>query len=166
MNRPSEWSGPPQWLFVLELGYAATLVLLAVVYAHCSGFRNLIPDPAGPVPLGVPWWGALGGVTISLTGIFRNRRRWDTSYHAWHISRPVLGAIVGAVGYLIFIAVLRSTGAEIGPNNETGRATFYLVAFLVGYREAIFRDLLKRAADVLFTSGNGDKPTDPDRLTQ
>lgn len=52
-----------------------------------------LPDPAGPIPVGVTWWGALGGVTISLTGIFRHPRSWDDAHNGWHVARPVLGAV-------------------------------------------------------------------------
>ena len=68
------------WLFALQLAYLAALVALGLAYLHQPALHRFLPDPAGPVPLGVPWWGALGGVTISFTGIFRNARRWDGSY--------------------------------------------------------------------------------------
>jgi hypothetical protein len=146
-------ASPPPWMLWLQLSYIVILVGISLAYANLSGLRSVIHDPAGPVPLSVPWWGALGAVTISMTGLFRNRNRWDASFNLWHISRPVIGAIAGSVGYLIFIVVIRSTGA-----NPSGTApssvVFDLVAFLVGYREAVFRELLQRATDVLL------KPSD------
>jgi hypothetical protein len=155
-NTPASVSRPPTWLFILELAYVAVLVLAAVLYNKLEWAKELVPDPAGPVPLGVPWWGALGGVAISLTGIFRNAKNWDPTYNLWHVARPVLGAIFGTVGYLIFIVVIRSTGADVGPNS-TNKTTFYLIAFIIGYREALFRELLKRAADTLFAPGDSSQ---------
>src|SRR5438105_3482960 len=96
---------PPTWIFPLEIAYIACLVTLAVAYNHSAQLRHWVPDPAGGIPLSVAWWGAVGGVTISLTGIFRHPRSWDDGYNKWHVARPVLGAIVGSVGYLIFIVV-------------------------------------------------------------
>ncbi len=150
-------SRPPIWLFVLQLLYLAALVTISLLYAHLGAFRRLVPDPAGPVPLAVPWWGALGGVTISLTGIFRNAGNWQPRYELWHIARPFLGAVVGSVAYLIFIVIIRSTGTIPSSRSAASGAVFDLVAFLVGYREEVFRELLKRASDSLFAPARRDK---------
>ncbi|WP_298384506.1 hypothetical protein [Ferrimicrobium sp.] len=144
---------PPNWLFGLELSYLGILVSLGLIYIHVPGFHHFLPDPVGAVPLAVPWWGALGGVTISLTGIFRNAKDWDKSYEHWHIARPFLGAVVGSVGFLVFIVVIRATGTNVASSSPTSRAAFDLIAFLVGYREQVFRQLLKRAADALLSPG-------------
>ena len=149
-------SPPPRWLFALELGYLAGLVVFLILYGHWGWFRRVVPDPAGPVPLGVIWWGALGGVTISLSGVFKHPRDWNADYNNWHIARPALGAVIGTVGFLIFFVVLRSTGANV-PRTS---ATFYVVAFIVGYREDIFRTLLKRAADLLFSQRQSQAASD------
>jgi len=141
----------------LELGYLALLVLLALGYYHFAWLHNLVHDPAAPIPLAVPWWGALGGITISLTGLFRHASTWDGSYQGWHIARPFVGAVIGTVGYLIFIVVIRTTGAHVPAGSGSGQAVFDLVAFLVGYREAVFRDLLRKAVDVLLAPG---RPSD------
>jgi hypothetical protein len=109
----------------------------------------MVHDPAGPVPLAVPWWGALGGIMISLSAIFKHPRDWDDDFNRWHVTRPVLGAAMGTIGFLILFVVLRSTGADV-PRTAT---TYDVVAFLIGYREEIFRTLLKRAADVLLSTG-------------
>jgi hypothetical protein len=147
---------PPAWLFALQVGYLVALVAIGLAYLHQPELHRFLPDPAGPVPLGVPWWGALGGVTISFTGMFRNARRWDRSYEPWHAARPFLGAVVGSVGFLVFIVVIRATGSPVSVTTSTGRAAFDLVAFLVGYREEVFRQLLKRATDVLLAPGRHD----------
>lgn len=154
---PLQASRAPIWLFILQLAYLAALVTIGLLYVHLDAFRRLLPNPAGPIPLAVPWWGALGGITISLTGIFRNAGRWQPRYELWHIARPVLGAIVGSVAYLIFIVVIRATGTTPGPHSSTSGAVFDLVAFLVGYREEVFRELLKRASDSLFAPTRRDQ---------
>ncbi len=130
------------------------LILVVLFYHHNSSMQRFIPDPAGPIPLGVVWWGALGGVTISLTGVFRHPRDWDDAYNTWHIARPALGAVMGTVGYLIFVVVIQAVGQA---STETGRGSpiFYLVAFLLGYREQVFRDMLRRAVDALIASSRG-----------
>lgn len=143
----------PRWLLPLQLGYLALLMLLALLHFHWSWAHRLVGNALGPVPLAVPWWGALGGITISLTGVFKHASSWDRNLEGWHIARPVMGAIMGSVGYLIFIVVIRSTGASVTTAAHTGDAAFDLVAFLVGYREAVFRELLRKAVDVLLAPG-------------
>lgn len=142
----------PRWLFPLELGYVFALVAVLLLYHHNEPVQRLVPDPAGPIPVGVIWWGALGGVTISLTGIFRHPRSWDDAYNRWHVARPVLGAVMGTVGYLIFVVVIQAADQgdlEVGD----GSPIFYLVSFLLGYREQVFRDALRKAVDVLIAPG-------------
>ena len=156
-----ENSFPPRWLLWLQIAYIFGLIGLSITYANVPELRRLIHDPAGPIPLSVPWWGALGAITISMTGIFRNREKWNSSFNAWHMSRPIVGAIAGSIGYLIFIAVIRSTGAS-PPKSAPSAVVFDLVAFLVGYREAVFRELLQRATDVLLKPGASSKFKNPD----
>lgn len=146
----------PIWMFILQLAYLVALVAVGLLYIHWSAFQRLLPDPAGPIPLSVPWWGALGGIAISFTGIFRNSDKWRQRYELWHIARPFIGAIVGSVAYLIFIVVIRATGASPAHANPTDNAIFNLVAFLTGYREEVFRELLKRASDSLFSPARRD----------
>jgi hypothetical protein len=148
---------PPPWMLGLQLLYVVALVGLAVLYAHSGRLGSLIPDPAGPVPLAIPWWGALGAVTISMTGIFRNRLRWDPSFTCWHIARPIVGAIAGSVGYLIFVTVIRSAGTSVAAGPPPSGGVFDLVAFLIGYREAVFRELLQHATDLLLKPSDKSK---------
>ena len=150
-------SKPPLWLLGLQLFYLAALVALWLVYEHEPALHRFLPNPAGPIPLSVPWWGAVGGVTISLTGIFQHAKRWDPSYQSWHVARPFLGGVVGSVGFLIFIVVIRATGTTPNASSTISKAAFDLVAFLVGYREEVFRELLKRATDVLLAPGHREK---------
>ena len=153
MSNPDE-SRPPRWLLPLQLAYIGVLVAIALLHSHWSWAHRLFGANLGPVPLAVPWWGALGGITISLTGLFKHAASWDECYEAWHIARPVMGAVMGSVGYLIFIVVIRSTGASAPATTSTGGAAFDLVAFLVGYREAVFRELLRKAVDILLSPGS------------
>ena len=59
---------------------------------------------------------------------------------------------MGTVGYLIFVVVIQAADQgdlEVG----YGSPIFYLVAFLLGYREQVFRDALRKAVDVLIAPG-------------
>ena len=147
---------PPAFFFWLGLFYLVVLLLLAGAWFKWEPLQTLLPAQMGPVPLAVPWFGALGAVIIGLGGIFDHSEyshdpvtRWDPSYNFWHVARPLMGAAVGLVGYLMLAAVLNAAGA---PN--ANRPIAYVVAFLFGYREESFRELIKKAADLLLWPGN------------
>lgn len=148
----------PVWVFSLQLIYLLALVSVGLLYVHWHPLRVFLPSQAGPIPLAVSWWGALGGITISLTGIFRNADKWQSRYELWHIARPFVGAVIGSVAYLIFVVLIRATGTSPTHEGGTSSAVYYLIAFLAGYREEIFRQLLKRATDSLFAPAMKDRP--------
>jgi IPT/TIG domain len=145
-------------IFVLQLVYLGGLGALAGLY-----FYDAInpPDPLGTIPLGVPWFGALGAVVVSLTGIFDHAYDWDPGHRLWHISRPFIGAAVGIVVVLFFQAGILAVGSDVKPHEGTAKnLLFYALAFTVGYGEENFRDLMKRVATILFSPGgqSGNPP--------
>src|SRR5205814_7605200 len=103
-----------------------------------------IPDTFGPLPVGVAWFGALGAVLISLTGVFEHEHDWDASYWPWHVARPLVGVAVGVVSVLIMQAGILAVGSTPTKTDVPKNLLYYLVAFLVGYREETFRELIKR----------------------
>jgi RsiW-degrading membrane proteinase PrsW (M82 family) len=139
----------PRWVFPSSIGYLIVLLGGTVLYFVLQPIRDVIPSQLGPIPVAVPWWGATGAVTASLYGVFFHNNNWDQSYNHWHISRPLLGAVLGMVAYLIFVVVIDATGVQA---KTSGNLVYYVVAFLVGYREETFHGLIQRATDVLFTS--------------
>lgn len=150
-------------MFVLELFYLVALLTAAATYIY--GVYSL-PGSIGTLPLGVPWFGALGAVIISLTGTVTHARDWDVSTAYWHISRPLIGASTAVVGVLIMQAGLTAVGS--GPQSgvvsnpgSTHNVLYYVVAFAVGYRESTFRQLLARVIDVLLNPGPAPTSTPP-----
>lgn len=208
--------------FVLAFAYLAVILLVGLLYFVKRNVLCFVPASFGPVPVGVPWFGALGAVLISLTGVFEHEHDWDESFWPWHVARPLVGATVSVVSVLILQAGFLSisatpiqssaaptptptptpalqTAATPAPTpvtkptpmpsptaaptpKGTGTPTpapapaqtprqnqsenskspvsnnnllYYLVAFLVGYREETFRELIKRLVDVLLSPGNG-----------
>jgi hypothetical protein len=110
----------------------------------------------------VVWFGALGAVLISLTGIVEHAGDWDPGFNLWHLSRPLVGAALAVVGVLIIQAGIIASGTP--PSTATPgvpkNLLYYLVAFLVGYREETFRELTKRLVDLIFSpSTTPPKPT-------
>ena len=117
---------------------------------------NKIPDPIGGlVPIAIPWFGALGAVTLSLYGVFTWNSQWDTKWNYWHAARPFVGAIFAVVSFLIFIGIINATGASVNakPAPATDNLPYLVLAFIVGFREQTFRTLLQRAVDIILGPG-------------
>jgi hypothetical protein len=161
------------FFFWLGMGYTLLLLLLAIAYNvfYHSKQPYLIADM---LPIGVPWFGAVGAVTISLEGVFQwNQSHWDPKYNYWHIGRPIFGAVLGIVAFFLFVLILISAGSAppflANPEHAPAAMDFiiyYVVAFLVGYREETFRELIRRVTDMILKPGAtraGD--TDTPQLT-
>lgn len=161
-----QFGSMPWYVAMVVLLWLAVLVAAVPLYHDVTAIRSNIPLQAGPIPLGVMWWGALGGVTVSLVGIGRYWKSWDSSFTLWHTLRPIVGAIVGSVSYLIFITVIRSTGTTPSTTGIDSRVVYFLVAFITGFQEQTFRNLISRATQVLMgpgddTSGNATAGNNP-----
>jgi hypothetical protein len=144
-------------VFRVELGYLVALGILFVVYTVAPGFRNALPHRLGDLPIGVPWFGAVGGTLISLTGIFKHAADWKPESAPWHYARPLVCAFLGSIGALLFFVAVNTASTRGGKVNDP---VYEVIAFLVGYREATFRSLIQRATDLLLSSGHV-KPDDP-----
>jgi len=142
-----------QFVWLIGLG---TLAWIYFLRPHWLG--NLIN--LGPVPIGVVWFGALGAVLISLTGVVEHAADWDGRLYLWHLSRPLMGAALGVVAVLIMQAGILAAGTQPTAGTGTKNLLYYLVAFLVGYREETFRELIKRLVDLVFAPASPPpKPT-------
>lgn len=138
-------------LFLLESAYLVVLSAVFIVYQSSPGFRGALPTRLGELPVGVPWFGAVGATLISLTGVFKHSRDWDSHFALWHYSRPLVGAFLGSVGALMFLVIVDAAAVHRTTPNDP---IYEVVAFLVGYREATFRGLIQRATDVLLSPGD------------
>jgi len=148
------------FVFWVEVVYLILLFVVAVIYvtALSTQLPFKFPESLGPVPIGVPWFGALGAVLISLSAVFDHRGDWNPDMKYWHFSRPLIGAALGLVSVLVFQAGILAVNAQPGPSGRTANLLYYLVAFLVGYREETFRELIKRLGDVILSPGGGPAP--------
>jgi hypothetical protein len=143
-----------------EIAWLGVLAILAYLYIgehwiwvdRVDGARPVY-DTIGTLEVAVLWFGAVGGVFVSLTAIADHRgATWDPSYEQWHMLRPIVGVIMGAIAVLVFQAGIVAAGSSV--KTEPGKnlaVVYYIIAFVVGYRETVFRNLLKRVADVILT---------------
>jgi len=172
----SVWPGDdvPRYLFSLELLSLGALGLIAFLYSvHTATvvafgslgqvtippLRDVLPPTVAGVPISIPWFGALGAVLTGLYGIFdHGHRDWQRRFNAWYIARPFTGAALGAVAYIVFVGVIRAAGLQPGTQDSIGKLVYFAVAFLVGFREETFRQLIARLGDLIIGPGVGRLP--------
>jgi len=85
------------------------------------------------------WFGALGGVTISLKGIYDHGAStdpWRNDYNLWHIGRPVSGAIAGLIAGLLLYLII--------PADKISPVLVYGLAFIFGTQDKAFFDFLSQ----------------------
>jgi hypothetical protein len=152
-----QWAVSRGGVFAVEVTYLLALWVLLLLYlVHVVHPRHTI----GNMPTEVPWFGALGAVLISLVGVFEHPLDWDPRTAQWHWARPLVGASFAVVSVLILQAGILSVGAD--PHNPgKSLALYYIVGFVVGYREETFRELIKRLVDVLLSPGPGTADAAP-----
>ncbi|MGH9896954.1 MAG: DUF1573 domain-containing protein, partial [bacterium] len=73
------------------------------------------------------------------------------------------GAVLGIVAFFLFVVIVTATGTppeflNSGKGKTKDFIIFYVVAFLVGYREETFRELIKRATDLILKPGTQPTP--------
>ncbi len=159
----------PSFFFWLSMGYIGLLLLMAVAYNFWNWKSSASTDAPyllkGILPVAVPWFGALGAVTISLQGVFLWNDQWDVRFNYWHIGRPLFGAVLGSMAFFLFIVIMAGSGGTppafliTGTGKAKDFIIFYVLAFLVGYREETFRDLSKRATDLILKPGAASAPS-------
>jgi hypothetical protein len=147
-------------LFVIESGYLLALAAIFIAYHVSDSLRHALPASFGGLPIGVPWFGAVGATLISLTGIFKHAHDWNIDYELWHYARPLIGGFLGSIGALMFSVIVNTAAVKA---QQTNGAVYEVVAFLLGYREATFRSLIQRATDLLLSPSSGtSRPARPE----
>jgi hypothetical protein len=142
-----------------ETVWAFLLAVLAVDYIRQEPVE--IVRMIGSVPTPVLWFGALGGVLISLAAVGERSSNgsWDDRWALWRLLRPLVGVAVGVIAVLIVQGGILAIGSDPTPGKSglwgPNFVTYYLVAFLVAYRESTFRELIKRLADTVLSTSTG-----------
>ncbi len=166
---------PNQLLALLLLQLGLLVLLFVSWHADWWNLDSLAPGGVlgGGFPVIVPWAGAVGGATNAIRGLVANwpkyaedqpgskcaahRLRWNT----WAFVQPVLGAVFGSIAVLIVTLLLGILGSSNTLDvSASGQMLLTAVAFIVGYRQKTFHDLVTRSVNVLF--GPGDAVLDND----
>lgn len=148
----------PGWIYLVQLVWAAVLLGVLLAYVH-GGDRLDLPPSFGNVPVEAPWLGAVGGLLASFGGIVRhNHKEWEPRFNYWHPIKPLMGAASGAAACLLVIVVARTAA--------TGSASIHIdstaldgAAFVFGYAESAFRQLIESVTDVFVRPGTA-RPSD------
>jgi hypothetical protein len=142
-----------------EAVWGVLLTLLAIDYIRQDPIA--IRRQIGVLPTPVIWFGALGGVLVSLSAVADRSAdgTWKDRWALWHLFRPVVGAIVGVIAVIVFQAGILSVGANPNPSQSTSGPppqdlSYFIIAFVVGYRESAFRQLVATLVDTLFKTGS------------
>jgi hypothetical protein len=145
-------------IFVYDIVVLVGLAILAVVYVEChkpngflAGAIDLTPWSGYGLYVRAMWFGALGGVIISLKGVYDHRGGssppWEGGYNLWHLGRPISGAIAGLMTFLL-LKVLNLKGASAPPPSDY---IVYVAAFVFGTQERRFFNLLYEIAKLIVT---------------
>lgn len=149
----------PAWVFIVALGWLLLLLMVFVAWVTVPGFRHAFPHSYGHIPVEVPWFGAVGGCLVSFGGIFRYNRQWNPAYEYWHPVRPLIGTFTGGIACVLLLALLR---AAAGHNISNDPAVFDGAAFVFGFAEESFRQLITALTNVFVKPGSGGAgPTPP-----
>ena len=144
------------------------LLVLAGLAEGLAGFHHWIQQRhLGRLPLGIVWFGAIGGSLASLTGIFWHHRvDWNDSYDLWHKLRPWTGLVMGTIGAFLLLVTTElatagtSAAGSASPPTKFNPDVYYAAAFLAGFAESPFRALVKRLTDAVFGPGQSPPKTD------
>jgi hypothetical protein len=146
----------PWSVLVVATAWAVLLITSFILYERDDGFADFVAFKLGPLPFEAIWFGAVGGFLISAQGIFENNRSWDPSYDYWHYARPLLGALMGTLGCLVFIVL---TGAATKKSAAPNPVFYDVIALAIGYREESFRRLLASLIDTIILPGKSKPST-------
>lgn len=151
LARAQKSAAMPRHLFPVAVGYLVILLAAFVLYFVLPWYRAHVPGTLGPIPSGVVWFGATGAEMASLYGIFVHNSGWNSSYNYWHLCRPLFGAVSGSVGALFYLVLLHLGGTSVG---KVDALTFYAVAFVLGFADKAFMQLLQTVTTVIVKPGN------------
>ncbi len=141
-------------LLWIELFYLFFLLLLGYCTFKLPDFvlwNSFLRDPV-LLHLQTVWFGALGGITIAIYGIFQHTqaRDFDPKYELWYICKPIMGGVFGWFVYMIYFIGLVSVQGFDSVKIHT-RELPYVIAFLAGFSERFTLKMIDKLMGVLTT---------------
>jgi hypothetical protein len=137
-------------LFVYNI--CSIAILAGIAYLFATG--DWVKSDAGKY-LASAWFGSLGGVMISLKGIYDHAaEKWDDSFALWHFGRPVSGAAAGFMTVILLTAIVPA--GKQAPDGQP--LAIYAAAFILGTQERRFFNLLSEVARLVVQVPDEAKP--------
>lgn len=137
-------------IFAYDLFAVFVLLVIAVIYLKYPAHFTLGSDNLN-ISLRAMWFGALGGIVISLKGVYDHccdTGAWDDCFNLWHIGRPVSGALTGLITLVLLLSIDQKAPPE---------PVVYAIAFIFGTQERRFFNFLSEVAALVVRVPNDEK---------
>lgn len=144
-------------LLYVEFGYLLVLLLLGYLTFKWPEF--VLWNGMITLSLKTVWFGALGGITISIYGIYNHirLRNFDPQFKLWYYCKPVIGGIFGWFVFLVYyIGFVSAQGMEMDIIKHPEIP--FIIAFLAGFSERFTIKMIDKLMAVL-TTFSEDKST-------
>ena len=130
---------------VFALNALLLIALLAIAVLHYS-FPVDDKVPWLKAALHGIWFAVLGSVAISFKGVYDHTQtsQWDEGWWLWYLGRPLTGAIVGVMTYLLLQVV--------NPSSPPSIPVLAVAAFVLGTQESRFFGYLSEVAKLVLTT--------------
>jgi hypothetical protein len=131
---------------VIILFYLILVVLLMY-------FSRTLPEdakiPLVGVPLSVAAWAGLGSIAAILFRFYKMQTARLKDEVRWMIAGPVIGIIMGALGYLAIKVglIVVSSGGPNSPATDPRVEIMWIVAFLGGFSDRFFETVIGSLSD-------------------
>ena len=149
-------------VFAYDIIVVIGLTWLAYIYVKNLPGLWLVTLPPGATPpaetpfveiaLRAIWFGALGGIVISLKGVYDHccgRGEWDDCFNLWHFGRPISGGLTGLITLVLLLAT--------NPKGTPSEPVVFAIAFIFGTQERRFFNFLSEVAALVVRVPNEDK---------
>jgi len=130
------------FIFFYNLLFVGVLAAIGIYYLARPEFLRFQIEAGDKIDIAIRcmWFGALGGVVISLKGVYDhhcNRGDWDDGFILWHLGRPISAALAGLITVVLLLAINPTS-----PNEPVA----YAIAFIFGTQERRFFNFLSEVA--------------------
>lgn len=137
-------------LFLYELAWSILLIFILAL----GGFGINLPWLSDTLAYAISSaaWGGLGGIVAAISALWRHvsvEMDFSKSYWMWYIANPIMGIFLGVVMYLLMVAGLFSLTLSSPSDQITSPLIIYFIAFVVGFRQNVAWDLIKRVTNVM-----------------
>ena len=116
-------------------------------------FSRTLPEdakiPLVGVPLSVAAWAGLGSIAAILFRFYKMQTARLKDEVRWMIAGPVIGIIMGALGYLAIKVglIVVSSGGPNSPATDPRVEIMWIVAFLGGFSDRFFETVIGSLSD-------------------